>query len=116
MPAPFVWYDNMTVKPKETTEFLTSMFGWQPKDIGAMTFLTEPDGNMPFAATCKEMEGITGWVPYIEVDDLEAATDRARENGASLIAEHVVGPAGDVSFIRDPGGSPMALWKRGQGG
>ena len=115
MPAPFVWYDNMTEKPQETTEFLRLMFGWQPKDIGSMTFLTEHGGEMPFAATCEEMDGITGWVPYIEVDDLTAATDRARENGAHVIAENVKGPAGDASFLRDPGGSPMALWKRGHG-
>ena len=48
-----------------------------------------------------------------EVDDLSAATARARENGASVIAENVAGPAGDASSIRDPGGSPIALWKRG---
>ncbi len=115
MPAPFVWYDNMTARPQETTAFLQSMFGWQPKDIGAMTFLSESGVDMPFAAICNEMEGITGWVPYFEVDDLEAATDRARENGAHVMAENVKGPAGDASFIRDPGGSPMALWTRGQG-
>lgn len=115
MPAPFVWYDNMTAKPKEATQFLQSMFGWQPKDIGLMTFLTEPGGEMPFAATCDEMDGITGWVPYFEVDDLDAATKRARENGATVVVENVTGPAGDASFILDPGGSPMALWKRGSG-
>ncbi|GGX66322.1 hypothetical protein GCM10007385_39440 [Tateyamaria omphalii] len=115
MPTPFVWYDNMTLNPQETTEFLQSMFGWLPKDIGTMTFLTETGGDMPFAASCDEMKGITGWVPYIEVDDLDAATDRARKNGASVVVEKVKGPAGDASFIRDPGGSPMALWKRSQG-
>ena len=115
MPAPFVWYDNMTNKQQETTVYLQSMFGWQPKDIGSMTFLTKEGDDMPFAATCDEMDGITGWVPYFEVDDLEAATGRARDNGAVVIAENVKGPAGDASFIRDPGGSPMALWKRGEG-
>ncbi|MEO0859418.1 MAG: VOC family protein [Pseudomonadota bacterium] len=105
----------MTEKPQETTAFLESMFGWQPKDIGSMTFLTEQGADIPFAAICDEMEGITGWVHYFEVDNLEAATGRARENGARVIAENVKGPAGDASFLRDPGGSPMALWKRGQG-
>lgn len=113
MPAPFVWYDNMTARPQDATQFLETMFGWQPNDIGTMTFLTKDGDDMPFAATCDEFQGISGWVPYFEVDDLPAATARARENGASVIAENVAGPAGDASFIRDPGGSPMALWKRG---
>ncbi len=113
MPAPFVWFDNMTAQSQDTTQFLNAMFRWQPKDLGPMTFLTEEGGNMPFATICAELDGITGWVPYIEVDDLPAATARARANCASVIAEDVKGPAGDASFIRDPGGSPMALWKRG---
>lgn len=114
MPAPFVWFDNMTALPQDTTAFLQTMFGWQPAEIGTMTFLTEDGGEAPFAATCAEMSGITGWVPYIEVEDLPAATAHARAHGASVVAENVSGPAGDASFIRDPGGSPMALWKRGQ--
>ncbi|MEO1680743.1 MAG: VOC family protein [Pseudomonadota bacterium] len=115
MPAPFVWFDNMTAQPQGATQFLHAMFGWQPRDIGAMTFLTEDGQDMPFAATCKALNGITGWVPYIEVDDLPAATARALEHGATVIAENVKGPAGDASFVRDPGGSAMALWKRDQG-
>ena len=115
MPAPFVWYDNMTARPEEATRFLETMFGWQPKDIGTMTFLTNEGDDRPFAATCAEMDGVRGWVPYFEVDDLSAEPARARENGASVIAENVAGPAGNASFIRDPGGSPMALWKRGRG-
>ncbi|MEJ6392372.1 hypothetical protein V8J82_03840 [Gymnodinialimonas sp. 2305UL16-5] len=114
MPAPFVWFDNMTAQPQDTTHFLHAMFGWQREDIGAMTFLTEKAGATPFAATCHEMNGITGWVPYIEVEDLTAAVAIARRNGADVVAENVEGPAGNASFIRDPGGSPMALWKRSQ--
>lgn len=113
MPAPFVWFDNMTAQQQDTTRFLLAMFGWQPRDIRTMTFLNEDGVDGPFAATCDVLEGIAGWVPYFEVNDLGAATVRARENGAEVIVEDVKGPAGDASFIRDSGGSPMALWKRG---
>lgn len=113
MPSPFVWFDNMTAHSAETVQFLQDMFGWQAKDIGTMTFLTEGGSDMPFASACDTVQGISGWVPYIEVDDLPAAVDRARQNGASIIAEDVKGPAGDASFLRDPGGSALALWKRG---
>lgn len=115
MPSPFVWFDNIGEKRGETTEFLQRAFGWAPNDIGPMTFMTAEGQEKPFAATTNAMEGVSGWVPYLEVDDLPAAVESARENGAQIIAENLKGPAGDASFIRDPGGAPMALWKRAPG-
>ncbi|MFY0680387.1 MAG: hypothetical protein JXR13_07425 [Thalassovita sp.] len=115
MPSPFVWFDNIGEKRSETTEFMTNAFGWAPKDIGPLTFLTQDGQDMPFAATADAMEGVSGWVPYIEVDDLSAAVENACKHGAEIIAENFKGPAGDASFIRDPGGAPLALWKRAPG-
>ncbi|WP_298297265.1 VOC family protein [uncultured Litoreibacter sp.] len=115
MPSPFVWFDNVGGNRAATTDFMTNAFGWAPKDIGPMTFLTAEGESMPFAATTDAMEGVTGWVPYLEVDDLPAAVENAREHGAEIIAENLKGPAGDASFIRDPGGAPLALWKRAAG-
>ncbi|WP_299706638.1 VOC family protein [uncultured Tateyamaria sp.] len=114
MPLPFVWFDNISAQRQDTVQFMQDMFGWRPSDIGSMTFLTSEGETKPFAAACEEMPEIAGWVPYVEVDDLQASVARARESGASILFEGVKGPAGDASFIRDPGGSVMALWKRGQ--
>lgn len=115
MTTPFVWFDNFGGNRAATTTFLQSTFDWDPNDIGPMTFLTSDGQERPFAATADTMDGISGWVPYVEVDDLPAAVKKAQENGAKIIAEDVKGPAGDASFIRDPGGAPLALWKRAPG-
>ena len=115
MPTPFVWFDNIGGNRPATTDFLKNAFGWAPADIGPMTFLTAEGQDKPFSATCDAMDGVSGWVPYLEVDDLPAAVENARQHGAEVIAENLKGPAGDASFIRDPGGSPMALWKRAPG-
>ncbi len=112
MASPFVWFDNIGEDRTATTDFLNNTFGWAANDIGPMTFLTAPEQDMPFAATCDAMDGISGWVPYFEVEDLAQAVENACKHGAQIIAENLKGPAGDASFIRDPGGSPMALWKR----
>ncbi|NRB18067.1 MAG: hypothetical protein HRU33_11005 [Rhodobacteraceae bacterium] len=80
-----------------------------------MTFLTAEGQEKPFAATADAMEGVSGWVPYLEVDDLPVAVENALKHGAEIIAENLKGPAGDASFIRDPGGAPLALWKRAPG-
>lgn len=114
MAIPFVWFDNIGSERTKTTDFLTKTFGWNDKNIGPMTFLTDGD-TMPFSATCDAMNGVRGWVPYIEVDDLEAETKVAKANGATVIAENQEGPAGIASFITDPGGAPLALWKRAEG-
>jgi len=113
MPAPFVWFDNITPERGRTADFLSKTFGWSAHDIGPMTFLNA-DGKQPFAATCDSMDGLSGWVPYIEVEDLTAAVRNAQSNGAVIVAENLEGPAGIATFIRDPGGAPLALWKRGE--
>lgn len=84
-------------------------------DIGPMTFLTADEHDKPFAATVDAMESVSGWVPYFEVDDLPAAVENAQKHGAEIIAENLKGLAGDASFIRDPGGALLALWKRAPG-
>jgi predicted enzyme related to lactoylglutathione lyase len=115
MASPFVWFDNLGGKRSATNSFLQNAFGWAPNDIGPMTFWTAEGQEQPFAATADTMDGVSGWVPYVEVDDLPTAVRNAQEHGAEIIAENVKGPAGDASFIRDPGGAPLALWKRAVG-
>lgn len=114
MEAAFVWFDNFGQDRDRATDFLSETFGWNTNNIGPMTFLAKGEGK-PFAATCDAMNGISGWVPYVEVEDLAAAVIRAKRNGAKIIAEDLQGPAGVATFITDPGGAPIALWKRGEG-
>ncbi len=111
MTAPFVWFDNIGADRAGTTDFLTKTFGWDDNDIGPMTMLANGDG--PFAGTVDPMPDVSGWVPYVEVEDLPAAAEKAADNGATVIAADMKGPAGTATFVRDPGGSVIALWKRG---
>ncbi len=110
MAAPFVWFDNIGSDRAATTEFLKATFGWEDKDIGPMTMLSNGDG--PFAGTADAMKDVAGWVPYVEVDDLTAAADEALKHGAALVAADMKGPAGTATFVRDPGGAVLALWTR----
>lgn len=114
MNTPFVWFDNIGSDRNATTDFLQKAFNWAPNNIGPMTFLTKDGSEMPFAATCDAMDGLSGWVPYIEVDDLAASTADAVKHGATIISADMQGPAGVATFITDPGGAPLAIWKRGE--
>lgn len=114
MTAPFAWFDNVGSDRSKTTQFLSKTFGWASNDIGPMTFLSAGE-EVPFAATCDAMDGISGWVPYIEVCSLDEVVNAAKENGAEVVAENMNGPAGVATFVKDPGGAPLALWKRAEG-
>lgn len=52
------------------------------------------------------------WLPYIEVDPIEAMTERARDLGASVLLGPREGPAGWRSVISTPAGGEIALWRQ----
>jgi predicted enzyme related to lactoylglutathione lyase len=51
------------------------------------------------------------WLPYVEVGDVGAATDRARRLGASVLLEPREGPVGWRSVIATPVGGEIAFWQ-----
>lgn len=111
MSEAFVWFHNGSKKARDSVRFYEKLLGWSVTDgPPGMTMLAGPKG--PFAAVGGE-EGVVGWIPYAEVDDVDAATERATQLGASLLKPKTRGPAGEFSIMRDPGGAAIALWQRG---
>jgi predicted enzyme related to lactoylglutathione lyase len=51
------------------------------------------------------------WLPYVEVESVEAETERAREMGASVMLEPRAGPFGWRSVVSSPAGGEIALWQ-----
>ena len=52
------------------------------------------------------------WLPYVEVDRVDQATERARELGASVLLTPREGPAGWRSVVTTPAGGEIALWQQ----
>jgi uncharacterized protein len=52
------------------------------------------------------------WLPYVGVDDINAATVKAKSLGAEIIVDvrEVMG-YGQMSVLRDPAGATIALWE-----
>jgi predicted enzyme related to lactoylglutathione lyase len=48
--------------------------------------------------------------PYVQVEDLDVAVDKAVSLGATVVAGKADGPAGTAVTIADPGGALVALW------
>jgi predicted enzyme related to lactoylglutathione lyase len=51
------------------------------------------------------------WLPYVEVDDVAEATERARLFGASVLLKPREGPAGWRSVVAAPAGGEVAFWQ-----
>jgi predicted enzyme related to lactoylglutathione lyase len=51
------------------------------------------------------------WLPYVEVERIDAATDRALALGASLLLGPREGPAGWRSVVATPAGGEIAFWQ-----
>lgn len=114
MSSPFVWFHHNGEKLNETKRFLESLLGFQASDgPGGVTMLATNAG--PFAALGSKDDRYGDrdeWIPFVAVEDVEAATKRAVSLGASLLREKTRGPAGEFTVVRDPGGAALALWKK----
>ena len=52
------------------------------------------------------------WLSYVLVDDIKAATKKARSLGAQIIRENQEVPGmGWLSIFTDPQGAMLALWQ-----
>jgi len=107
----FVWFHNSSDKPAESSAFYEKLLGWRASDgPGGLTMLAGESG--PFAGVAPKDGGSAGWIPYVQVDDVDAATEQARRLGATIVSPKTRGPAGEFSVVRDPGGAAVALWQR----
>lgn len=107
----FVWFHNSSQKPAESTAFYEKLLGWKGGDgPPGMTMLARE--GAPVAGVGEAEGALIGWVPYAQVDDVDAATKKAVKLGAMIVQEKRRGPAGDFSIVRDPGGATVALWQK----
>jgi predicted enzyme related to lactoylglutathione lyase len=107
----FVWFHHNSDAPQGVTGFYQQLLGWKAAPgPGGMTMLAGEQG--PFAATGVKYGPAPGWIPFVEVGDVAAATRRASELGATVVQGKTRGPAGELAVISDPGGAALALWQK----
>lgn len=111
MTSKFVWFDLTAADAAAASVFYTELFGWastEPDNVGDYRtwFL---DGEMPWAGVIAGADS-GRWVPYVQVDDLDAAVDKARSLGATVLQGKTEGPGGTAVTIADPSGAPVALF------
>ena len=113
MPAKFMWFDLGVKNTTAAGEFYAQLLGWPitpAADAGPYRGWII-DGEQPWAGVVEADDATAGnWVPYVQVDDLDGATEKAAALGATIVQERSEGPAGTAVTIADPAGALLALW------
>jgi uncharacterized protein len=93
--------------------FYAELCGWttRPLDTGHGSYLSleladELGGGI---VECPSERPL--WLPYVEVDDIALATDRALGLGARMLLAPREGPAGWRSVVATRAGGELALWQ-----
>ncbi len=116
MANPFVHVELETTDVAKAKSFYGELFDWEMKDvpIGADTYTTISVGEGTGGGLMKNpMPGAPSmWLAYVQVDDLKAATSKAKTLGAKVMKDFIeVKDMGWFSIIVDPTGAMLGLWE-----
>ena len=94
-------------------EFYAKLFGWRPERIqaGAGSYLALGIGDRVGGGVVECAAKQPLWLPYVQVPDVSATTDRARGLGGEVLLGPREGPEGWRSVISTPDGSEVAFWE-----
>jgi predicted enzyme related to lactoylglutathione lyase len=113
----FNWVDLQTDDQEGAKAFYGALFGWQYEDIpigeGMVYSMAGIDGHSVAALGPTQGEGMPPhWNCYVSVADVDASAARARELGATLLAEPFdVFEAGRMAAFADPQGAVLSVWQ-----
>lgn len=107
----FVWFHNDSDDVPASISFYEKLLGWKSADGPPGMSMFAGDGG-PIAGIGAKDGKVGGWIPYAQVDDVDAATKRAVKLGGEVLKAKTRGPAGEFSIVRDPGGAAVALWQK----
>lgn len=116
MANPFVHIELSTTDLDQAKAFYGQLFDWKTKDMpmpqGSYTTIFVGGGTG--GGMMKQMMpgAPSAWLPYVEVDDLQASTAKAKSLGATVLKDVTeVDGMGWFSIVTDPTGASIGLWK-----
>jgi predicted enzyme related to lactoylglutathione lyase len=116
----FVWYELMTTDMKAAEAFYGAVVGWSGQAFNQAdinyTVMSAGDkmvaGIMTLPAEVCATGGRPGWVGYIGVDDVDAATASVKQAGGAVHrAPADIPNIGRFSVVADPQGAVFMLFK-----
>lgn len=119
----FCWLDLAAHDAEAARRFYTALFGWEASDAkygeGESDVYTtyRLDGHAaaasyPMDAAQKAQGMPSAWLLYVSVEDADESTRKARELGATIMADPFdVMEHGRMALLQDPAGALLALWQ-----
>jgi uncharacterized protein len=110
---PLVHLELHTGDLTQAETLFRDLCGWRSEHIhvpsGSYTSLDLGRGFEGGIVECRTHRPV--WLPYVEVDAIGEATDRATALGARVLLEPREGPAGWRSVVTTPAGGDIAFWQ-----
>jgi len=96
--------------------FYSKLFDWTLEDmpIGDLDYTMIKVGQGTGGGMMKQLIPGAGsaWLPYVEVQDIKASTQKAQSLGAKVMKDvSTVADMGWLSIIVDPTGAMLGLWQ-----
>lgn len=116
MPNSFVHVELNSTDVDKSKSFYGKLFDWKLEDVpmGDMTYtLIKPGSGTGGGIMKHPVPGApSAWLAYVQVDDIEASTKKARSLGANIMTDvtEVMG-VGWISILIDPTGAVLGLFK-----
>ena len=98
-------------------DFYARLFGWRGERIeaGQGTYMALGMGDRVGGGVVECPSDRPLWLPYVEVPDVGATTDRARGLGGEVLLGPREGPEGWRSVVSAPDGGEVAFWQPKKG-
>jgi predicted enzyme related to lactoylglutathione lyase len=113
-PWPVVHLELHTTNQVRASAFYARLLHWRPElfraaagSYLALDMGVSVGGGIVECGTRRPL-----WLPYVEVDRIDEATERARRLGAAVLLESREGPSGWRSVVSSPEAGEVALWER----
>ena len=115
MSNPFVHLELSTSDVSKAKAFYSGLFGWEITDNdmgGGMIYSTFKPSSGPGGGMFTMPNAPTMWLPYVGVEDINAATEKAVSLGATVHKGPMEIPnVGWMSILVDPTGATIALFQ-----
>jgi predicted enzyme related to lactoylglutathione lyase len=117
MGNPFVHVELNSTDLAKSKAFYGKLFDWQLEDAhmspgGTYTMIKVGEGTGGGMMKQLIPGASSSWMAYVLVDDIHAATQKAKSLGAKIMRDVTEVPgAGWLSIITDPTGAMLGLWK-----
>jgi predicted enzyme related to lactoylglutathione lyase len=118
MPNPFAHIELTTDDLKAAQKFYGKVFAWKLSEMPGMSYtMIDVGGGTGGGMQSKPMpEAPTGWMPYVQVDDVKATVAKATKAGATaMLPYQEIGEMGAIGVFADPNGAVIGVWEAKQG-